>query len=42
MKTDETGHADAAERAGAARLPDPVRALMRATSRVMTGTAYWF
>jgi ubiquinone biosynthesis monooxygenase Coq7 len=42
MKTDETGHADAAERAGAARLPEPVRALMRATSRVMTRTAYWF
>jgi ubiquinone biosynthesis monooxygenase Coq7 len=42
MKTDEAGHADAAERAGAAQLPTPVRALMRATARVMTNTAYRF
>jgi 3-demethoxyubiquinol 3-hydroxylase len=42
MKTDETGHADAAERAGATRLPDPVRALMHAISGIMTRTAYWF
>ena len=42
MKIDEAGHADTAERAGAVRLPGPVRALMRATARVMTGTAYRF
>lgn len=41
MKADETRHADAAERAGAAALPGPVRALMGATARVMTRTAYW-
>lgn len=40
MKRDEMGHADSAERAGAVRLPAPVRALMRATARIMTGTAY--
>ena len=42
MKIDEVGHAVAADRAGAARLPDPVRALMRATARIMTRTAYRF
>ena len=42
MKTDEVGHADTADRAGAVRLPEPIRALMRATARVMTGTAYRF
>jgi ubiquinone biosynthesis monooxygenase Coq7 len=41
MKADETRHADAAERGGGARLPDPVGALMRATARIMTRTAYW-
>jgi ubiquinone biosynthesis monooxygenase Coq7 len=42
MKTDEVVHADAADRAGAVRLPGPIRALMRATARVMTGSAYRF
>lgn len=41
MKTDEAGHAQAATAAGAVELPIPVRKLMRATSRVMTATAYW-
>jgi len=41
MKADEVGHAEAAAAAGAAALPGPVRALMRATSRIMTRTAYW-
>ena len=27
--------------AGGAELPGPVRALMRQTARIMTGTAYW-
>ena len=39
MKADEARHADAAERAGAAPLPAPVRWLMRAAARVMTSTA---
>ena len=33
--------ARAARAAGGAALPAPVRALMRRTARVMTGTAYW-
>ena len=41
MKADEAGHAQAATAAGAVELPQPVRKLMRATSRVMTATAYW-
>jgi 3-demethoxyubiquinol 3-hydroxylase len=41
MKADEAGHAQAATAAGAVDLPQPVRNLMRATSRVMTATAYW-
>ena len=40
MKSDETGHADSAERAGAVPLPAPIRALMRATAGIMTRTAY--
>ena len=42
MKRDEAGHAVYAERQGAAMLPSPVRKVMQAVSRVMTGTAYWF
>lgn len=38
MRTDETGHAMAAEREGAARLPLPARLAMRVAARVMTGT----
>jgi ubiquinone biosynthesis monooxygenase Coq7 len=40
MKIDEGRHADHAERAGAAPMPTPVRWLMRAAARVMTGTAH--
>jgi ubiquinone biosynthesis monooxygenase Coq7 len=41
MKDDEAGHAIAAERAGASRLPAPVRWAMRAAARVMTTTAHY-
>jgi 3-demethoxyubiquinol 3-hydroxylase len=41
MKDDEAGHALAAENAGAARLPWPVRLAMRAAGRVMTTTAHY-
>ncbi len=41
MKDDESRHATSAYKHGAAELPWPVRALMRASSRVMTRTAYW-
>ncbi len=40
MKVDEARHALAAESAGARPLPWPVRALMKAASRVMTATAH--
>lgn len=40
MKGDEARHAEHAEAAGAARLPLPVRWLMRGAARVMTGTAH--
>ncbi len=40
MRTDEGEHATMAVTAGAAELPGPVRALMRAASRVMTTTAH--
>jgi ubiquinone biosynthesis monooxygenase Coq7 len=41
MQADEARHADNAERAGAATLPMPVRALMRAAAKVMTTTAHY-
>jgi ubiquinone biosynthesis monooxygenase Coq7 len=41
MRTDEIAHGAAARGAGAAQLPDPVRAVMRLTARIMTGAAYW-
>ena len=41
MKTDESGHALAARRQGAAELPLPARLIMRLASRVMTGTTRW-
>jgi ubiquinone biosynthesis monooxygenase Coq7 len=41
MRADEIAHGAAAQAAGGAELPAPVRALMRHTARVMTGTAYW-
>lgn len=40
MREEERRHGQAATRAGGQRLPGPVRALMRAASRVMTATAY--
>lgn len=41
MQVDEARHADNAQRAGAAELPLPVRALMRAAAKVMTTTAHY-
>ena len=41
MKEDERRHAETADRSGAADLPRPIKSLMRAASRVMTGAAYW-
>ncbi len=39
MKEDELGHAHLAEDLGAAKLPPPVKALMKLTAKVMTGVA---
>ena len=41
MQREEAGHAAAAQAAGAAELPLPVRAAMKLTSKLMTRTAYW-
>ncbi len=41
MKTDEAGHATTAVENGAAELPFPVKKLMLAMSKVMTGAAYY-
>jgi 3-demethoxyubiquinol 3-hydroxylase len=41
MKLDEVEHAAQAEQAGAMPLPAPMRSLMRAAARVMTGTAHY-
>ncbi|MHB1656134.1 MAG: 2-polyprenyl-3-methyl-6-methoxy-1,4-benzoquinone monooxygenase [Burkholderiales bacterium] len=41
MQIDEARHAEVAEAGGGARLPLPVRDLMRIMSKVMTKTAYW-
>ena len=41
MRADEAAHGANARAAGGMELPGPVRALMRRTARVMTGTAYW-
>ena len=41
MRSDEVGHATAAEKLGGVPLPAPVRWGMRAAARVMTGTAHW-
>ena len=41
MKSDEAGHAVAAERAGAAPLPLPARLAMRLAGRIMTRTAHY-
>jgi len=42
MRDDEARHAAAARDAGASELPLPIRALMRATAKLMTLTAYRF
>lgn len=41
MKTDELHHGTVATQAGGAELPGPVKQLMQAMSKVMTGTTYW-
>lgn len=41
MCIDEGRHATAALEGGAAKLPGPVKRLMRATSKLMTATAFW-
>lgn len=41
MKVDELHHGTIALEAGGAELPSPVKRLMRAMSKVMTGTTYW-
>lgn len=41
MRDDEVAHAEAAQRAGAAALPAPVRGLMRVAAKVMTTAAHY-
>ena len=41
MRNDEAKHATSALDHGAAELPGPVKAAMKASSKVMTETAYW-
>ena len=41
MKEDEARHATQALAAGGARLPLPIRLLMKGVAKVMTGTSYW-
>jgi len=41
MREDEAAHGRAAEAAGAARMPLPLRWAMRGAGRVMTTTAHW-
>jgi 3-demethoxyubiquinol 3-hydroxylase len=41
MRVDEAAHGANARAAGGEELPGPVRAVMRHTARIMTGTAYW-
>jgi 3-demethoxyubiquinol 3-hydroxylase len=41
MKADEARHATSAISHGGAELPEPAKAAMRLSSKVMTGTAYW-
>jgi len=41
MKEDEARHATHALIAGGARLPLPVRLLMKGASKIMTKTTYW-
>jgi ubiquinone biosynthesis monooxygenase Coq7 len=41
MRDDEGRHATVAIESGGAGLPEPVRQVMRCTSKIMTRTAYW-
>jgi len=41
MRSEEIAHGAAASAAGGTSLPPPLPALMRATARIMTRTAYW-
>ena len=41
MREDEARHATSAIKHGGAELPEPAKAAMRASSRVMTETAFW-
>ena len=41
MQRDEAGHARTAEALGAKELPSAIKALMRASARVMTSSSYW-
>jgi len=41
MRDDEVAHGAAAKALGAAELPLPVRAAMRAMAKAMTATAYY-
>ena len=41
MDIDEAHHADVARDAGAADLPPPIKAAMKATSKIMTKSVYW-
>ena len=41
MRDDEGRHATVAIESGGAELPEPVRQVMRCTSKIMTRTAYW-
>lgn len=41
MRDDENRHGETGRKLGAAELPGPVKAAMRAFSKVMTRTAYW-
>jgi ubiquinone biosynthesis monooxygenase Coq7 len=41
MKEDEARHATSAVGHGAAELPEPAKAAMRLSSKVMTETAFW-
>ncbi len=41
MKEEEAGHAQTAQRLGAAELPPPVRGAMRAAAKLMTGSAHY-
>jgi demethoxyubiquinone hydroxylase (CLK1/Coq7/Cat5 family) len=41
MRDEEVAHGAGAIKKGAARLPRPVRELMRISAGIMTRTAYW-